>query len=168
MSRICKCAITGEKGTTDTFIKIKGRYYKSQEIYDAEQRRKALHKELVDYVVREFLGYEKGQPFPTALTKRIKENSFYGDAIILETFKRCVPSIHYALENKQFQSQNSKISYIWAIVDNKLADVYEEFKRINKQENSTKSMIIESTDLSNVGTKGPQKNICQFLDEDDF
>ena len=26
MARPCKCAITGEKGTTDTFVKINGKY----------------------------------------------------------------------------------------------------------------------------------------------
>ena len=67
MARPCKCAITGEKGTTDTFVKINGKYYKSQEIYDADQKSKAKRKELIDYVCREFLRYGNGQPFPTSL-----------------------------------------------------------------------------------------------------
>lgn len=40
MARPCKCAITGEKGTTDTFVKIGKKYYKSQEIYDKWQEEK--------------------------------------------------------------------------------------------------------------------------------
>ena len=44
MARSCKCAITGEVGTTDTFVKIGSKYYKSQEIYDADQRKKQTYK----------------------------------------------------------------------------------------------------------------------------
>ena len=63
MARPCKCAITGEKGTTDTFVKINGKYYKSQEIYDANQMKKAKRKELIDFVCREFWGTEMGNRF---------------------------------------------------------------------------------------------------------
>ena len=76
MARPCKCAITGEKGTTDTFVKINGKYYKSQEIYDTNQMKKAKRKELIDFVCREFLGYGNGQPFPTSLPKKLNELSF--------------------------------------------------------------------------------------------
>lgn len=37
MARKCKCRATGEDGFNDTFIKIDGHYYKSQEVYDEYQ-----------------------------------------------------------------------------------------------------------------------------------
>ena len=60
MTRSCKCHITGETGITDTFVKIGKYYYKSQEIYDAEQKQKETYKYLIDYNCYEFLGYGDG------------------------------------------------------------------------------------------------------------
>lgn len=37
MAQKCKCRVTGEEGYTDSFIKIDGHYYKSQDIYDEHQ-----------------------------------------------------------------------------------------------------------------------------------
>lgn len=72
MARSCKCHITGETGTTDTFVKIGKYYYKNQEIYDAEQKQKETYKSLIDYICYEFLGYGDGQPFPTSLPKKLR------------------------------------------------------------------------------------------------
>ena len=123
MARSCKCAITGEVGTTDTFVKIGSKYYKSQEIYDADQRKKQTYKELIDYICREFLGYGNGQPFPPILPKKIKELSFYSNEVILETFKECTNDIHYWLEHKQFSNEYSMISYMFTILIGNIADV---------------------------------------------
>lgn len=168
MARSCKCAITGEIGTTDTFVKIGSKYYKSQEIYDAELQRKAKRRELIDYICREFLGYGNGQPFPTSLPKKIKELEFYSDDIILETFKKCSPEINYQLEHKQFSSEYGKLSYIFAIVKNNIADVYTEVQRKQKQDEISRKTEIECDNLSNVGTKTRGKDISSFLDDDEF
>ena len=98
------------------FVKINGKYYKSQEIYDADQKSKAKRKELIDYVCREFLRYGNGQPFPTSLPKKLNELSFYDDDVILETFKRCASDIHYQMEHKQFSAEYNKIAYMFAII----------------------------------------------------
>ena len=168
MARPCKCAITGEKGTTDTFVKINGKYYKSQEIYDANQMKKAKRKELIDFVCREFLGYGNGQPFPTSLPKKLNELSFYDDDVILETFKRCASDIEYQLEHKQFSAEYCKIAYMFAIVKNAIADVDAELRRKEKQEQITKATEIECGDLSNIGTKCRGKDISSFLNDDEF
>lgn len=168
MARPCKCAVTGEKGTTDTFVKINGKYYKSQEIYDADQMRKAKRKELIRYICEEFLGYGNGQPFPTSLPKKLKELSFYDDDVILETFKRCASNIHYQMDNKQFSAEYGKIAYIFAIIKNSIADVNVELRRKTKQESIVKQVEIESGDLSNIGTKTRGKDISSFLYDDEF
>ena len=168
MARRCKCAITGEIGTTDTFVRINGRYYKSQQIYDAEQMRKAQRKELIDYICREFLGYGNGQPFPTSLPIKLKELSFYDDSVILETFKQCASEIDYQLEHKQFASEYNKVAYIFGIVKSRIADVNAEIIRKKKQENFQKPINIECNDMSNVGTKIQGKDISSFLDDDEF
>ena len=168
MARKCKCAITGEIGTTDTFVRINGRYYKSQQVYDADQKKKAQRRELIDYICREFLGYGDGQPFPTSLPKKLKELSFYDDSVILETFKRCSQKIDYQLEHKQFANEYNKVSYIFAIVKDSIADVSSELARKEKQDKFQNPVNIECNDLSALGTKTQGKDISSFLSDDEL
>lgn len=168
MSRAVKCAITHEIGTTDTFIKIGSKYYKSQEIYDADQRKKEVYKQLVDYICREFLGYGNGQPFPPILPKKIKELSFYSNEIILETFKECADDIHYLLEHKQFSNEYGKISYMFTIVKGHIADVAKKEKRMAASNEQVKNNMIECGDLSSIGSKKQGKDISRFLIDDEF
>lgn len=164
----CKCVVTGEIGTTDTFIKVGNKYYKNQEVYEADRKRKAEWKELIDYVCREFLGYEKDQPFSTLLPKKIQELSFYEYGVILETFKKCSSEIKYQFEHKYFKNESNKISYMFAIVKNSLADVNDEINRKRKQEEFQKPIIMESNDLSNVGSTKQGKDISSFLNDDEL
>lgn len=168
MPRSCKCAITGERGTTDVFVKINGKYYKNQKIYDDAQQKKAKRKELIDYICREFLGYGNGQPFPTSLPKKINELSFYDDEVILETFMRCHSEIDYRLRYKRFNSEYGKLSYIFAIAKDSIADVYTEFVHKKKQRQVSESTELECGDLTDIGTKSRGKDISQFLCDDEF
>lgn len=168
MARKCKCAITGEIGTTDTFIKIGSKYYKSQAVYDADQEKKESYKRLVDYICREFLGYGNGQPFPPILPKKIKELSFYSSDVILETFKECSSDIHYWLEHKQFSNEYGMISYMFSIVKGSIADVAKKEKRMAASKEQLKNNMIECGDLSDIGSKKQGKDISRFLDDDDL
>lgn len=168
MPRKVKCCITQEIGTNDTFIKIGTKYYKNQAVYDADLQRRTKRKELIDYICKEFLGYGNGQPFPTSIPKKIKELSFYDDDIILETFKRYASNIHYQFEHKQFSGEYGKVSYIFAIIKNNIADVNAEIQRKKKQDKRTTKDKIECGDLSSIGTKDRGKDISSFLDEDEF
>lgn len=167
MARKCKCAITGEIGTTDTFIKIGSKYYKNQEIYDADQKKKQTYKELIDYICREFLGYGNGQPFPPILPKKIKELSFYSNDVILETFKQYSDDIHYWIEHKQFSTEYGMISYMFTIVKSHIADVARQEKRISTSNKQTNNLI-ECGDLSIIGSKKQGKDISQFLNDDEL
>ena len=168
MARSCKCKVTGEIGTTDTFVKIGKYYYKSQAVYDAEQKRINTYKSLLDYICNEFLGYGDGQPFPTSLPKKIKELSFYDYEVILETFKILHDDICYWLEHKQFETEYGKISYMFAMVRDKIADVNSDKIRKEQQNEHIKKIEIECSDLSSMGTKTRGKDIGRFLDEDEF
>lgn len=168
MARTVKCAITHEVGTTDTFIKIGSKYYKSQEIYDADQKKKQSYKELIDYICREFLGYGNGQPFPPILPKKIKELSFYSNDVILETFKQCANDIHYWFEHKQFSDEYGMISYMFTIVKSHIADVDKHEKRMAASNEQIKNSMIECGDLSLIGSKKQGKDISRFLNDDEL
>lgn len=168
MARKCKCAITGETGTTDTFVKIGTKYYKNREIYEASQKEKESYKRLIDYICREFLGYGKGQPFPSVLPKKIKELSFYNNDIILQTFKECSSDIHYWLEQKQFSNEYGMISYLFAIVKSRIAEVAKKEKRLAATKSQQNHHQIEWEDLSGLGSKKNGKDISRFLNEDEL
>lgn len=168
MARKCKCFITGEVGTTDTFVKIGSHYYKNREIYEADQKRKENYKNLIDYICREFLGYGNGQPFPPVLPKKISELSYYDYEVILETFKECSQEIHYWLNNKQFQNEYGKLSYMFTIIKSKIADVNAAYLRQQQNDNQKSKTEIECSDMSSLGTKRRGKDISDFLDDDEF
>ena len=169
MAKKCKCHITNEWGTTDQFIKIGRYYYKNQYVYDEDKRLKKERQELIDYVCRTFLKYDEGQPFPTSLPKKLNELSFYDNAVISETFKVCKDDILYWLEHKQFNNEYGKIAYMFAIINNKIADVNREYirqERIKKEQNTN---IVHFTDPSlTTGSNKSGKDLSQFLGGDDL
>lgn len=129
MARKVKCAITGEYGTNETFIKIGTKYYKSQEIYDKDRRRKDLHKKIVDTILNEFLGYQQGQIPSSLLFKKLKELEFYDNEVILKTIEQQSDTIKYWMNNKEFKNDNGKIAYMFAIIKGSINDIYKEWKR---------------------------------------
>lgn len=169
MGRKCKCHITGEIGTTDTFIKIGNYYYKNQYVYDESNRLKEERKQLIDYICRKFLHYSEGQPFPTILSKKLNELSFYDNAVILETFKVCESDILYWMEHKNFDSDYGKIAYMFAIIGNRIADVNRSYVRIEKIKQKEESEISHFTDpMLSTGTNKSGKDLSQFLEDDDL
>lgn len=171
MPRKCKCYITGEVGTTDTFVKIGSHYYKNQYVYDEDKRLKEERKQLIDYICRTFLGYGEGQPFPSSLPKKLNELSYYDNAVIMETFRQNKGDILFWLDKKDFSSEYGKIAYIFAIIGNKIADVNKKYVREKKitEEQQKKvadfELAYEERMLS-IGTKRKAKDISDFLEEE--
>lgn len=168
MGRQCKCAITGEIGNTDVFVKVGTKYYKNQETYDESQRKKESYKQLVDYICKTFLDYYEGQPFPPALPKFLKELNFYDSDTIFETVRQNEKEILYWFTNKQFNNQNAKLAYMFAIVKSKIADVHSQMKRQKAQEREAERRIDHDFTLISTGTKVVGKNISQFLEDDEL
>lgn len=171
MARRCKCHITGEVGDTDTFIKIGSHYYKNQYVYDEDKRLKEERKQLIDYICKTFLGYNNGQPFPSSLLKKLNELSYYDNAVIMETFKQCKDNILYWLNCKEFSSEYGKISYIFAIIGNRVADVNKKYVRVNKmiedqQKNIADIELSDERKMLNIGTKQKAKDISEFLEDE--
>lgn len=168
MARKVKCQITKEEGTSDVFYKApNGKYYKSQKLYETWLKEKIDREEFLDMFATDFLGYKKGQVFPTVLCKRLKELEFYGYDVINQTVKKCKSSIEYALTHKDFASENGKISYIFAIIKNNINDVY---KQIVEEEKKpiVEHYIDETVDIDNIHTTHKEKNIKKWLEEDDW
>ena len=168
MARKVKCAITGEYGTNETFIKIGTKYYKTQEIYDEDRRRKDLHKKIVDTILNDFLDYQQGQIPSSLLFKKLKELEFYDNEVILKTIEQQSDTIKYWMNNKEFKNENGKIAYMFAIIKGSINDVYKDWKRekaIKHKEN--KSIIDINIDIKQINTTQKGKDITAWLEEDD-
>jgi hypothetical protein len=169
MARKVKCAITGEDGTNETFIKIGSKYYKSQEIYDQDRRCKDLHKKIVDIILNDFLNYQQCQIPSSLLFKKLKELEFYDNEVILKTIEQQSDTIKYWMNNKEFQNDNGKIAYLFAIIKGSINDVHKEWERnkiVQQKENQTSIDI--NIDIKQINTSQKGKDITAWLEDDDI
>lgn len=171
MARQCKCQITGEIGTTDTFYKADNeKYYKSKEVYDIWNKENENRKKVIEKFAIDFLDYKPGQVFPTVLTKKLKELEFYGYDVINQTIDKTYNSIQYAIQHKDFKNDIGKISYIFAIIKNNINDVYRQILREEKIKEKQKTQTdhfesISESELMNIGSKKKARDISEFLEE---
>lgn len=162
------CAITGEKGTSDGFTKINGKYYKSKELYDDAQRKKDVRKKIIDTVCFDFLDYSPGQVFPTMLPKKLKELEFYDNEVILQTIQNNASDIKYWLTHKQFESDSGRVAYLFAIVKAHINDEYAAWKRIKSQEEKPITEK-EGADILETGRPAARgKDITDWLEDDEL
>lgn len=168
MARQCKCQVTGEKGTTDTFYKAdNGKYYKSKEVYDIWNKENEDRKNVIERFAVDFLDYKPGQVFPTVLTKKLKELEFYGYDVINRTIDKAYNSIQYAIQHKNFKNDVGKISYIFAIIKNNINDVYKQVVQEEKK-SETVCEIDNEVNIDNIQTNHKEKNIKKWLEDDDW
>lgn len=168
MARKVKCAITGEYGTNESFIKIGTRYYKSQEIYDKDRRRKDLHKKIVDTILNEFLDYQQGQVPSSLLFKKLKELEFYDNEVILKTIEQQSDTIKYWMSNKEFKNENGKIAYMFAIIKGSINDVYKEWRRERDLEKKLQKVdynIPINVDI--MANRQEGKDLSKWLEDDE-
>lgn len=170
MARQCKCQITAETGTTDTFYKAdNGKYYKSKEVYDIWNKENENRKKVIEKFAIDFLDYKPGQVFPTVLTKKLKELEFYGYDVINKTIEKTYNSIQYAIRHKEFINDVGKISYIFGIIKNNINDVYKQtVQQEREKKNETVCEIDNEVDIDNIQTKHKEKNIKKWLEDDDW
>lgn len=167
MSRKCKCQITGEIGTTDTFVKINGKYYKSQEVYDQHKTKVEQYKKIINLIAEDFLNYDKNQVFPTLLTKKLKELEFYPNEVILKTIEKNYDTIKYWMMTKDFNNDIGRISYIFAIIKNNINDVYKMWKKDSDQK-LLENKVNNDFDFDIDNYKQKQKDLRKWLEEDEW
>jgi len=168
MARKVKCAITGEWGTNETFVKIGTKYYKSQEIYDEDRRRKDLHKKIVDIILNDFLDYQQGQIPSSLLFKKLKELEFYDNEVILKTIEQQSDTIRYWMNNKEFKNENGKIAYMFAIIKGSINDVYKDWKREKDLERKLQGADYNiPIDMDVEVNKQEGKDLSKWLEDDE-
>jgi len=169
MARKVKCQVTQEYGMSDEFIKIDNKYYKSQQVYDQYKKNTEDYKLLINLICNDFLNYQKGQVFPTMLTKKIKELEFYPNEVIIKTVEKNYETLKYWMDNKEFSNDTGKISYLFAIIKGNINDIYKEWKRNNLTEQYEKKSIIDTEEnIETLNTTQKGKDISNWLEDDEL
>lgn len=168
MARSVVCAVTKKRGTSDTFVKIGTKYYKSQEIYDADCHQKNMRAKVIDYICDEFLNYQKGQVFPGLLIKKLKELDFYSYDVIMQTLENKTEDIHYWLNKKNIDSDNGKIAYLFGIVKGCINEELKKYNRNEKRNISEVRTSIEAEDVEKIGSFTKGKDISIWLGDDEI
>lgn len=148
--------------------------------------------------IKELLEYTSEQKLPNSLITRIqdlrngtitkrgegrvvKSKDGYKYEMIFDCLLSNGDNIRWAMSNKSFKNETSKINYLMAIVESNINDSYELFnsRERNKTCAISNSVIKEELKLLEleenqkgkeniIHIKKESKGISQFLDEDDF
>lgn len=119
-------------------------------------------------VIAHHLGYTPGMVFPTIVTKYLKDLSFYGDDVILETFKRYYGDVDLAMRTKKFDSDQQRSAYMMGIIRGHINDVYKDIERMKgTQERRPTQEVVSPSDIASIGTSPHKhKDISSFLDDE--
>jgi len=153
MGRKVKCQVTKELGDSSEFYKApNGKYYKTEEIYNHWKHESDDRKECINLIC-EYGNYKNGEYAPTYLNKMIAEfGKRAGYDVLLETIKECDETFRWANENKEFNSEMSRLFYYKAIIGNKIVDVYKRHERLKTQEKWISAAPTEElVDIENIG-----------------
>ena len=169
MARKCKCKLCGKWLTTDiAYRDEKGKYYCSQEEYEEIQRDRQRKEECFKYLE----GFMR-VPISKIARKRINElHEYYSYEVIYRTIKFVEDRIRYAVENKNFNNEQSEVNYLMAIISNNINEVYKEYTKEQKElmklfeepKNEIDLDIINDLDDKPV-VKPRTSDISDFLDD---
>lgn len=176
MGRKVVCKLCKNKGDSDIFHKVtdeKGtsKYYCNKEEYDNFMYEKEKRSRLIDFVVLDVFGYEKGQTINSILFKKLDELKFYDNDVIYECFKEHKDTIQYWIKTKGFDEFGT-ICYVMKIINGNINDTYNKWKfqkqQQIKQENTSVDLDIMNQLDNNITTTKKDDGILSFLDEGDM
>lgn len=167
MPRQVKLQDLGTKGDqTTAFRAPNNKYYSSEEAWNKICENEQWRQKSIN-VLTHILGYKVGMKLPTIAYKKIAEYEIYGYDVLFNTLTNQMSSITWALNNKSFNSETSKVLYIFAIVQNHAGA---EWKKKVVAEKQLVSML-KSEDEPEAELKQQKKktkDISKFLKEDDL
>lgn len=112
---------------------LKAEQQKQQAIHDEAD--KEAYKDLISFVMDDIIEYDSNMIFPTAMVKRIRAlRQKFEYKVIKETFAQSKDNIQWAIKNKNFATEWNMVSYVMAIVEGNVNDVYKRFKEIERLE----------------------------------
>ena len=167
-----RCCITKERGSKDDFYfdEESGRYFKNKEVFDEWRAPIDKRKEIND-MLADFVGYYNGEPFPTLITKKIRElESAYDIFTVYDAFIEKREEIQFAMDSREFNNTYHKCSYIIAVIINNIDEIWRRKKREEKLK-ARQEAELESEDADFVYIPAPVKrkntrDISHFLEDE--
>ena len=130
--------------------------------------KKVNRNDVINYICTRFLDYKPGQPPPGFINQKLNELNFYPLEVVFDTFKQSESDIDYWISTKQFSSDYGKTSYIFAIINSRIAEVnriYERNERIKDREALMQQGYTDPTLTTGNNVGG--KDISEFLEDGD-
>lgn len=196
--RVCKKEVTSQNIKDGFGIKIN---YKEKNIYFCselhcgeyfrELKSKEVETKIIDeineYVKKNLFFYDDSQKLPTLFYNRLKDlrngtcrnqgkikngrKEGYGYEVILETFKSARDNILYSFRMKQFSNESGRVNYMFAILENKINDVYiglENNKKQTKKVEENRKTLEEDGAIINEVDIGLNSNFVSINKAKDF
>lgn len=165
-----------KKNEEDKLAEKEALYLERKEQEELKKRETALYKDLMTYVVEELLEYEVGMNYPVFLAKRVKAlKEFYTYQMIKESFYRNREVITWAIKNKGFSTEFNMSSYVMAIVEGSINDVYKEWKAKEQMEKKAEASTVDVSTMNDIDMetvpvvkKKEKASILSFLEEDEM
>ena len=172
MGRKAKCRACGKELSTNEAFKVTegkvNKYYCTQEEYEEIQRDKQRKEECFKHLE----GFMK-VPISKIARKRINElHEYYSYEVIYRTIKFVEDRIRYAVENKNFNSEQAMVNYLIAIIENNINIVLKEYEKeiadfkklFEEPKNDIDLDIINDLDDKPIA-KPRTSDISSFLDD---
>ena len=133
MPRKVKLQDTGEWSTSDVAYKAPNKkYYSCEEAFLNREKSTSYRFQCIDKLM-DIMGYQPGMKLPTIAYKMINEyEKPYGFDVLLETMEDQKKNMQWALNNKQFTSETSKVRYLFAIIQNNAMDSWQKKVRTER------------------------------------
>ena len=127
-----------------------GYYYSSEQAYTETIQREALRKKCIDKMY-ELMEYKDFMKMPTIFFKKLKEWEAYGYNVVYAAMRLSEDAAQQAIRTKDFASELNKVSYLSAIIQNKLNDAFKAETRNAKIASDSPKMEIDN--IENIGRK---------------
>ena len=135
--------------------------------------------ELYEYVRTNVLHYDSNQALSKAMVlrlkgltknkfmenKKIKDTANYSYAVILNTFKFCMPDIQNKLSINSFKDEIHKFNYILKIVESNINNVYVRMKNAEKAKSKTETMDMSTATNKSANYQPKTESTSSKLDD---
>lgn len=156
------------KGNSDNAYKAPdGKYYSSQKAYKNISVEKEYRSECIGFMYN-LLGYDSFMKLPTIFYKKLQGWKPFSYRVVRKCMDNKASSIDWALNNKDFNGEVSKMMYICAILDNGMVDALKEVRKEDRIKArkvvKNESVITNEAEISNPNQQA--KDISRWLEDD--
>ena len=142
-------------------------YYSSKEAYEAFESDNKYRRMSTNLLI-EILGYKKSKMLPNLTYKYVNEyKEPLGLDVLYDTLTSKRNDIEYALGNKDFESEEDKIKYIFGIIQNSYITEYNKKVAMKRLQSVLPYSATDESGVITTERRQAVKDIRAFLDDDE-